>query len=84
MRPVKALPPVKTGLKAVKLNMTPDQARAFISRMSGLMIVTGAPGSGKPRSPFSASASFSISRINVIRWSPRPVYAPAHPRLPRK
>jgi hypothetical protein len=47
VRPVKAPPPIKTGLKAVKLNMTPDQARAFISRMSGLMIVTGAPGSGK-------------------------------------
>lgn len=37
----------KTGLKAVKLDMTPDQVSAFISRMSGLMIVTGAPGSGK-------------------------------------
>ena len=37
----------KTGLKAVKLNMTRDQVSAFISRMSGLMIVTGAPGSGK-------------------------------------
>lgn len=35
------------GLKAVKLSMTPDQVRAFISRMTGLMIVTGAPGSGK-------------------------------------
>ena len=47
IRPTMAPPPVKTGLKAVKLSMTPDQARAFISRMSGLMIVTGAPGSGK-------------------------------------
>ena len=37
----------KTGLKAVKLDMTPNQVSAFISRMSGLMIVTGAPGSGK-------------------------------------
>jgi hypothetical protein len=37
----------KTGLKAVKLNMTPDQVHAFVSRMTGLMIVTGAPGSGK-------------------------------------
>ncbi|MDR1826802.1 MAG: hypothetical protein LBR29_00565 [Methylobacteriaceae bacterium] len=43
----KSSPPIKTGLKAVKLHMTPDQAHAFISRMSGLMIVTGAPGSGK-------------------------------------
>ena len=37
----------KTGLKAVKLEMTRDQVSAFISRMSGLMVVTGAPGSGK-------------------------------------
>jgi hypothetical protein len=36
-----------TGLKAVKLSMTSDQVHAFISRMSGLMLVTGAPGSGK-------------------------------------
>lgn len=35
------------GLKAVKLAMTADQVKAFISRMSGLMMVTGAPGSGK-------------------------------------
>ncbi|SEP50259.1 Part of AAA domain-containing protein [Rhodospirillales bacterium URHD0017] len=37
----------KSGLKAVKLDMTRDQVKAFVSRMSGLMIVTGAPGSGK-------------------------------------
>ncbi len=35
------------GLKAVRLSMTPEQIDAFISRMDGLMIVTGAPGSGK-------------------------------------
>lgn len=46
VRPRKAAR-AKTGLKAVKLDMTPDQVTAFISRMSGLMIVTGAPGSGK-------------------------------------
>lgn len=46
VRPRKAARP-KTGLKAVKLDMTRDQVSAFISRMSGLMIVTGAPGSGK-------------------------------------
>ena len=40
-------PEPKTGLKAVKLSMTRDQVLAFTSRMSGLMIVTGAPGSGK-------------------------------------
>ena len=37
----------KAGLKAVKLDMTRDQVKAFVSRMSGLMVVTGAPGSGK-------------------------------------
>ena len=47
VRPAKATVPPKTGLKAVKLNMTRDQVLAFVSRMSGLMIVTGAPGSGK-------------------------------------
>ena len=35
------------GLKAVKLGMTREQSRAFRSRMNGLLIVTGAPGSGK-------------------------------------
>ncbi len=47
VRPAKAAAPAKTGLKAVKLDMTRDQVLAFVSRMSGLMIVTGAPGSGK-------------------------------------
>lgn len=37
----------KAGLKAVKLDMSMEQVRAFISRMSGTMIITGAPGSGK-------------------------------------
>lgn len=46
VRPSEAAAP-RTGLKAVKLTMTRDQVTAFVSRMSGLMIVTGAPGSGK-------------------------------------
>ena len=46
VRPRKATPS-ESGLKAIKLDMTPDQVSAFISRMSGLMVVTGAPGSGK-------------------------------------
>ena len=46
VRPQEVTAP-KTGLKAVKLDMTKDQVKAFVSRMSGLMIVTGAPGSGK-------------------------------------
>jgi hypothetical protein len=36
-----------TGLKAVKLNMTKDQVNAFISKIKGILFVTGAPGSGK-------------------------------------
>ena len=37
----------KTGLKAVKLDMTREQIRAFTSQMQGILLVTGAPGSGK-------------------------------------
>lgn len=37
----------RTGLKAVKLEMTREQVEAFIARMDGVMIVTGAPGTGK-------------------------------------
>lgn len=37
----------QTGLKAVKLQMTKDQVRAFTSKMKGILYVTGAPGSGK-------------------------------------
>ena len=37
----------KTGLKAVKLEMTRDQVDAFLSKMNGMMLVSGAPGSGK-------------------------------------
>ena len=36
-----------TGLKAVKLDMTPEQVQAFVARMNGVLIVTGAPGTGK-------------------------------------
>ncbi len=34
-------------LKAVKLDMTSEQVQAFISKMDGVMFITGAPGSGK-------------------------------------
>lgn len=37
----------RTGLKAVKLGMTRDQVDAFLSKMNGMMLVSGAPGSGK-------------------------------------
>lgn len=35
------------GLKSVKLDMTPEQVEAFIARMDGVVLVTGAPGTGK-------------------------------------
>jgi hypothetical protein len=35
------------GLKAVKLDMTRDQVQAFIHRMDGFLMITGAPGTGK-------------------------------------
>lgn len=35
------------GLKAVKLSLTPAQVDAFIHRMDGFMLVSGAPGTGK-------------------------------------
>jgi len=37
----------RTGLKAVKLDMNRDQVDAFLSKMNGMMLVSGAPGSGK-------------------------------------
>ena len=35
------------GLKAVKQDMSGEQVQAFIARMSGVMVIIGAPGSGK-------------------------------------
>ena len=37
----------KAGLKPVKLGMSREQVHAFIARMSGIMVIIGAPGSGK-------------------------------------
>ena len=37
----------RTGLRSVKLGMTRDQVDAFLSKMNGMMLVSGAPGSGK-------------------------------------
>jgi ABC-type ATPase with predicted acetyltransferase domain len=37
----------RTGLKSVKLQTTKDQVNAFISKMKGVLFITGAPGSGK-------------------------------------
>ncbi|MBV5330369.1 MAG: hypothetical protein JZU65_22515 [Chlorobium sp.] len=36
-----------SGLKAIKLQMTREQVGAFLSKMNGMMLVSGAPGSGK-------------------------------------
>jgi hypothetical protein len=39
--------PDTAGLKAVKLTMTAAQVEAFIARMDGYMLISGAPGTGK-------------------------------------
>lgn len=39
--------PTAAGLKAVKLAMTREQVEAFIARMDGFLMVSGAPGTGK-------------------------------------
>jgi hypothetical protein len=39
--------PSAAGLKAVKLAMTREQVEAFIARMDGFLMVSGAPGTGK-------------------------------------
>jgi len=62
-------------LKAVKLDMTRDQVQAFISRMNGLMIVTGAPGSGKTtvalqRVRFLYDQQDLRTGSNLVRYSP--------------
>ncbi len=66
-------PPV-TGLRAVRLDMTPEQVRAFISRMDGMMLVTGAPGSGKTtvalqRIRFLFNQKYELSDLKVV-YSP--------------
>ena len=38
---------ITRGLKAVKTDMTKGQVSAFIGKMNGMMLVSGAPGSGK-------------------------------------
>ncbi|MBU0662951.1 MAG: hypothetical protein KJ990_00245 [Proteobacteria bacterium] len=46
VRPNTELKPT-TGLKAIKLQMTREQVEAFLNKMNGMMLVSGAPGSGK-------------------------------------
>ena len=46
-RPEPAAVHATSGLKAVKLEMTREQVSAFVSRMRGVMVITGAPGTGK-------------------------------------
>ncbi|HET9130405.1 MAG TPA: hypothetical protein VFO86_05625, partial [Terriglobia bacterium] len=36
-----------TGLKAIKLDLTAEQVFAFVNRMDGFLMVSGAPGTGK-------------------------------------
>ncbi|GAB6056902.1 helicase domain-containing protein [Desulfonatronum parangueonense] len=76
-------PEPKTGLKAVKLNMTPDQISAFISKMDGLLFVTGAPGSGKTTVAFQR-ARFLINEYLDPQRQKKPnriPYTPEHTRI---
>jgi type II secretory pathway predicted ATPase ExeA len=69
-------PIAPTGLKAIKWDMTTDQVNAFISRMDGLMIITGAPGSGKTTVAFQR-ISFLIHEQDRRRQSEQNVeYSP--------
>jgi DNA helicase IV len=50
--------------------MTPEQVKAFIGRMDGMMLVTGAPGSGKTtvalqRIRFLFNQQLEIQGLNV-------------------
>jgi superfamily I DNA/RNA helicase len=48
IRPDGGIPkPAGTGLKAIKLDLTAEQVFAFINRMDGFLMVSGAPGTGK-------------------------------------
>ena len=60
------------GLKAVKLSMTADQVNAFDSRMTGMMIVTGAPGGGKTTVAFQR-IRFLLDQQNLRTESARSV-----------
>ena len=40
-------PKPTAGLKAVEFGFSREQVQAFIARMSGVMVIIGAPGSGK-------------------------------------
>jgi hypothetical protein len=47
IRPDGKPPRVAAGLKAVKLDLTTEQVFAFVARMDGYLMVSGAPGTGK-------------------------------------
>lgn len=80
VRPAEAVKQ-KTGLKAVKLGMTPDQVKAFIARMSGMMTVTGAPGSGKTTVAFQR-IRFLIDQQGMREdQMPRVTYSPELTRV---
>ena len=80
VRPQKAAAP-STGLKAVKLDMTMDQVRAFISRMSGLMVITGAPGSGKTTVAFQRIRFLFDQQVLRERKDQLVEYAPERTRV---
>lgn len=68
------------GLKAVKLDMTPEQVQAFLNRMRGVMIVTGAPGTGKTTVAFQR-IRFLFDQQNLR--DPSELKVPYEPELTR-
>lgn len=76
----KPLKTKKDGLKAVKLNMTRQQVEAFVSRMSGTMIVSGAPGSGKTTVAFQR-IRFLFDQQRERRGSVSIEYSPSRTRV---
>ncbi len=80
---IEKAPEPKTGLKTVKFDMTSDQISAFISKMDGLLFVTGAPGSGKTTVAFQR-VRFLINEYlspEVRTLQPKVSYTPAHTRI---
>jgi hypothetical protein len=69
-----------SGLKAVKLDMTSEQVDAFVGRMKGLLIVTGAPGSGKTTVAFQR-IRFLFEQQNLRTGSNLVVFAPELTRI---
>jgi len=80
---IEEAPEPKTGLKTVKFDMTSDQISAFISKMDGLLFVTGAPGSGKTTVAFQRVRFLINEYLNSTgrTLQSKVSYTPAHTRI---